>query len=89
MSSALILPARVTPRELRAELLDPSRGVNVFELTGKKGVTHVANVDSQLGLHAAGHECVTTPAGDLTVHILGVNTFFHKPVLAYILGIST
>jgi hypothetical protein len=63
--------------ELLAEAVDPSSGVNVLLLAGIKGMTSAADLNTDLSHCASSREGVPATAGDLALHVLGMNVCFH------------
>ena len=66
--------------ELLAEAIDPPGGVNVLLLAGVEGVASAADLDPDLRHSASSREGVPATAGDLALHILGMNVCFHCSV---------
>lgn len=59
------------------ELFDASGGIHDLLRTGEEGVTLVADVDGEFGLVGANDKLVAAGTGNFTLHIFGMDSFFH------------
>ena len=66
-----------TSCEFCLELFDASRSVDELQFAGVKRVANIANVYAKFFANAASLEGVTTPAGDFSFLIIGVDAVFH------------
>ncbi len=76
---AFLLQTSVGTRsKLLLELVNSSRGVHKFQLTGVKRVASVANIDLHLArTNRTGFEGISATADDGSFFVLRVNAFFH------------